>query len=131
MNDELEFEYPSQELFDSVVTQIQTLPVVWSEHTIGYFNRIEESHARETITDLIVRLKIELSEDYNEYLDELDDVPHLQTYICVVETEDQLTSLKILTVLRSKNGHPGRIMYGTSIFKIGNDLYLSGSPYAS
>jgi hypothetical protein len=131
MCNEVEFEYPSKEFFERIETLACALPIASMEDARQYFDYIETQWVKQQISELMTRLKIEITHDFEKHEAESGEVPYVAKYLIVVEQYKTSSVLRIRTALQSKHDHPGRILYGTSIFRIEENSYTSERNYES
>ena len=129
MSTELEFEYPSADFFAQIEIQAKKLPLTSMKSAVA---RVEESGSQscvESLSELIVRLKIQVAADFDKHENELESVPYFTTYLVALEKFARTQYLAVKTALKSKHGHSGRVLYGTNVFRTGQDIYVSESSY--
>ena len=129
MFDEVEFEYPSSDFFEQLETFAKNLPSTNFEVARKSIESSGSKFLAQRLSDLIVRLKTEISRDFTKHEKEFDEVPYFVRYQLVVEANVQSHWLNIRTILRSKNNHPGRVLYGSSLFRTADDIYVSENSY--
>jgi hypothetical protein len=131
MFEEIEFEYPSRDFYEKLESLVANLPLVDIRKACKCVERSGSKSVAEDLSSLVLRLKSEIAQDFMNHENERDVVPHLVSYLIVMEKERGLHSLSVRTVLRSKYGHPGRVLYGTGIFKVQQDKYVSEDSYGN
>ena len=127
--DEIEFEYPSSNFFEQLETYVKNLPLTNFEFARESIESSGSKYLAQELSELIVRLKTEISRDFTKHEKEYDEVPYFVRYQLVVEADLQSHWLNVRTVLRSKYDHPGRVLYGSVIFRTADDTYVSESSY--
>jgi hypothetical protein len=126
---EIEFEYPSADFFQQIESCAEKLPLVSSEYAFDCIKQAGSQLSIQKLSALMARLKKEIADDFTKHENEKEQVPYFVRYNFVVESEEGCQSLNVRTVLQSKHGHSGRILYGTSIYRTDKNTYVSEDSY--
>jgi hypothetical protein len=129
MLEEMEFEFPSIQFFEKIEICASELPIANVKKVLEFFKKLGTTSTTQNLSDLVVRLKIEISKDFAKHEAEANDMPYLASYLVVFEDEDFSKSLQVRTALKSRHGLPGRVLYGTNIFRIEENQFISESSY--
>jgi len=129
MNVESEFEYPSTEFFDKILKMSKTLPLIPFEAAKMNIERFGSGSIVQSLSGLMTRLKIEVVRDHASHNAEKEGSPYFATLELSIESEGAFSYLAIRTVLNSKYAKTGRIKYGSTIMRVGNDIFLSEDRY--
>jgi len=129
MDVEIEFDFPSFDFFDKMREFATTLPLVPLDTAKEFIERSGSVSVVQTLFELIVRLKVEVVRDFEAYEAERQGLPYVATFKLTMERENAFQYLAIRTVLKSRHAHPGGAQYGSAVFKVGEDAFVSEDHY--
>jgi hypothetical protein len=124
---ELEYDYPSEEFFSQIETILLQLSISSRNQASRIIARSGSEVLVQNLVDLLTRLKVNIGRDFQKNEDEYESVPYVAKYILIVESEKSCNYLSVKTALISKYDHPGRVLYGPSIFRVDQNLYITES----
>ena len=74
--------------------------------------------------DTIEHLRLELLRDYQEHVNEIDDVPWTFDYVIEdFRPTPKLVAAHVCTRLVSPDPDKGNVLYGTEIYRVGDDQF--------
>jgi hypothetical protein len=129
IGEEIEFDYPSNEFFEQLERTACSLQLAREKDAIETIATTESPWAKQQRSSLMARLKVEIARDFEKHEAEPESIPYFAKYLLCLEKVRSSYCLSVRTALCSKYGHEGRVLYGSSIFRIGEDLFISENCY--
>jgi hypothetical protein len=128
---EYQFEYPSVLFFEKLEQLASGTSLTPREVADQFFMSRQSNTCTESTSELLVRLKKQITQDYHEHANEVKDQPYDVVYILYSEAQEGVHILCANTALISKsaNDRNGRVLYGVSIIRIGPGSFLSEDSY--
>ncbi|MDP1700301.1 MAG: hypothetical protein Q8L53_04965 [Aestuariivirga sp.] len=120
------FASPNPELFQCLREQMRSLPIVTlkavQKELMRFFDLNQLSILNEN--DTIGHLRSELLRDYQKQVNEIDDVPWTFDYVIEdFRPNSKLVAAQVCTRFVSPDPDKGNILYGTEIYRVGNDKF--------
>jgi hypothetical protein len=128
---EYQFEYPSVLFFEKLEQLASVTSLTPREVAHQFFKGLQSNTCTESTSELLVRLKKQITQDYHKHANEIKDQPYDVVYILSSEVQEGVHILCANTALISKsaNDRKGRVLYGISIIRIGSGSFLSEDSY--